>query len=629
MPNQSTDHPDNPYEGCPEPDDHEQLKTTRAIISIITEQFPEPEEIPEDAQETINYIQQQITQLKDDNLRKDELLRTQGKQLADLFEQSKRQQQEIEERKGTLTRIYRQIPSFPNVSNEEEAIDAIKGLIRAEQVTNKIIQANRKELEDWAQVGKLLIRKPETVSLTAKQSATRILEILHASLAATTMASTGPSRFSLLFPESINTADDFWRHLDDQWKRLASNPPQNNKEAQDFINKILFNPPRILPEQPCDHPQQLANALDRHITQDWEDSIDDVRQLKNRMSTLPTPTQTRSSLFKISDVPKFTKRTEYWAYRTALERFFSAISEPDSTEYGMALNRIIASWESEDVRIAAGHWDINPLLRYDLYDPNTDATTTHIRNWNQLKTAFLKACDQKFLTVTFAEDSIKDLNKVRPKPGQTPMDFLLDFETAVENRNSAARLKGIPIATHSEVTGQLLRVIPAYVRDQLRITQGMHLENLTLAQLRQPLITVWTYTPDPRPTFKNNNPRVHNVPTNTGNPGPNNNQRDQVKDRLCGLRCSYDFPNPPVPQDLRGRIYFAEGRDDNNAAEQRNTRCQQADVCESCRRNRAAHRPGQTFRPVLAFRRPRRIMAAPNHTQLEEAPPRAPTPQLL
>lgn len=386
------------------------------------------------------------------------------------------------------------------------------------------------------------------------------------------MTNPQPNRLTLLFPPE-ETIETFWNRIPAP-RRRGRPVPQNADELRQAMADMLINDPA----------EPTAPQTPGFLAATGE-----------------------TSLFKIADVPKFTKRAEYWSYRVALERFFSAITEPPPRLFGTALNRIIASWEADDVRTVAGHWKIEPLLHYQRHDHDADGNEVIYeipRNWKQLQKAFLKSCDEKFLDATITEDSVRDLNNTRPRPGQKPADFLLDFDAAVAKRNDTALLAGTPAMTTPETTAQLIRVMPNHVRSELRknlAMQGKIMENMTLAELKTPLIYTWTYTPAPE---SKRGPKVSTIPgqTNAGSQPTRGN--NEVKMRRCGINCSYDQPSPAVPQELRGALYWKGGvpAQQNQAAEERNHRARAANICESCRRPRGYHRQGQNFIPIREFR---------------------------
>jgi hypothetical protein len=456
------------------------------------------------------------------------------------------------------------------------------------------------------------------------------------------LASQTMSRLTMIFPEGVTNPSDFWNMLNDAWKQ-GRDVPTTAEEARDFITSILTQPPPSAPAS-CTHPQELASTILLPPGTAWDACLQEAENLLHRANAPPpvsapglAPAPQRDDLFKVSDVPKFTKRAEYDTYRSQLRRFFDSIPEPRPDQFGMAMNRIISSWDATDVRSAALDWDVDRILIYTYIDPATDLPVSRPRTWSELKTKFIASCDAMFLEVTATEDAIKALNNTRPKPGQGPMDFLLDFEAAVARRNNMARVNNMPVLSDTEITAQLLRVLPSVVRDELRKTfmtrpaaTGVNApENYTVAELRQPLVYIWTYTKATTPAKPaghngHSNPRRSAAPSVT----------PEVKDRSCGLRCSYDSPAPAVPAALRGPIYDKPSFDDaqRRAAQRRNSDCRAANVCEACRRPRSAHPRGSVFKEVRAWGTTPRALPAPATPSevfaARAAAPRPPTPHV-
>jgi len=454
------------------------------------------------------------------------------------------------------------------------------------------------------------------------------------------MATPAPATRLSFYLEEGASASDSWNRIHEQ-HRIGRATPTTKEQLEEAITEILSSAP---PD--CQHPRELANVLTvgTNPGQPWVDSLRRVQSLMIE-PTPATPGQLaatgEASLFKISDVPKFAKRSEYWGYRVALERFFSSVTEPPERMFGTALNRIISSWESDDVRTAAGHWDIEPLLTYPYTNRDARGNETIIqieRNWSELKEAFLHACDDMFLELTITEDSVANLNNTRPKPGQKPADFLLDFDAAVVKRNKTARIAGTPVLSDLSITDQLLRVIPKHVRDTLRHSLAMQIpsrkpENMTLSELKPFLIYTWTYANSQQKESKPVAARTRAQPTTLAKTQGGGNQ---VTQRKCGLIVSYDSA-PAVPMELRGGLYHSPRNTPQQNAE--NARRRQlavvSRVCEFCRRPQSQHHAsGPDFKMVLPARSmndqpvQRRVQIDLPHPRIEDVTGQ-PSPLLL
>ena len=411
---------------------------------------------------------------------------------------------------------------------------------------------------------------------------------------------------------SSQVTQEIWDDLPAHWKDPLR-PPRDTDDLLETIRPWY---------EGCNHPSDLARHLYFDASTPWEDSTREVDRLINQGPTTSfAPAATTSDpLFKISDVPTFTRRSEYVSYRATLRRFFDSITEPALHQYGVALNRIITAWTAEEIRRTAANWDVTGILM-------TPPPHNRQRTWEEVKTSFLEACDNKFLELTVAQEAIKSFIGTRPKKDQKPMDFLLDFEAATEHRETAAHIFGLPSLLPQEVIGQLLRVIPSPVRDQLRLVLSSQNpprmpENMTYNEIRLPLINVWTYMPQPAA------PRAssHNVAGNrTQNPRNLPGAADQVQTRSCGLRSSY-ATSPAVPPHLQGPLYFKPGAtpEQNNAARGRNEAAVRGNICEACRRPQNQHPAGSTFKAVQPWRTPpgrTNALPAPSGRLALPAPP--------
>jgi hypothetical protein len=296
-----------------------------------------------------------------------------------------------------------------------------------------------------------------------------------------------------------------------------------------------------------------------------------------------------AALFKVSDVPKFEKRSDYTSYRVALQLFFDGTVAPPADLFGTALNRIMASWTDPTVRQAAVGWKNAPLLI------NANGS---LRPWGEVTKAFLLACDKKFLSSVAYENATRAWYAVRARENMDPLDFFLDFEAAANTLNEMSEIFGLPKLSDHEINSQLLRVIPAFVRDSLRHSLKMMFpprrpETLDFNNLRERIIDTWSYAPKPSaaaPRARTN--RAGTPPGQTSGSSSalvvsgQNAPRNEARMRQCGLVVSYDTA-PAVPSRLRGPIY--DNGTPNPEISARREACVQAGVCEYCRRPRSEH----------------------------------------
>jgi hypothetical protein len=507
-------------------------------------------------------------------------------------------------------------------NDEREAADIVAGDLRKanerleqQQARIELLQDELAALRDKTNLQPILDLFPASLFQDTNRRpytiARRIEPIIQRALAMTTpgessgqpeetpqafgFSSRPVSRFSVHLPTGT-TWSTIWSSIPES-RRQGFNEPTNESDFLAWLNAEIFTETPA-PEPAlvrCEHPRQLATELGAPAEQGWEVSLEEVRAHVEHIcpATAPVPptpgfaARSEASLFKVSDVPPFEKRDEYWSYRTSLKRFFQGTIEPPTHLFGTALNRILASWTDDAVRRASSTWDISALLTYE-----TDTAlgrTTLTRSWTQLKDAFVAACDEKFLSPTIFEDLTVKWYNCRPREGMTPINFFLDFEAATAARDEAAKLLGYPELSEREKVAQAVRVLPAYVRNAMRM-HNLHIDNMSSKDFKDLAIQQWTYAPKPAAS----NTRARLAPRSTNAlPAPalqSRRDNNDVRMRRCGLIVSYDTA-PAVPAHLRGSIYADDNRDLNLLREivTRRNACIQANVCEYCRRPRSEH----------------------------------------
>jgi hypothetical protein len=367
------------------------------------------------------------------------------------------------------------------------------------------------------------------------------------------------------------------------WQAIPESIRGSEPEPQDLatLNAFLTR----IPLGSCTHPTELGTVLN-NPAQEWNTSLDVVRDL---MTAAPPPaqvTEARTKLFKTSEVPEFKDTTQYEAFRTQLKSFFQAEDEPAPHEFGRAMRRVLTSFKDPVAIAAQAGWDISPLVHH---------------TWTQTQEAFLSALDKKFQKATILEDAIADYMKCRPKESELPSDFFNRFEAVTNQRREIEKRKGMtPEQQLSDqaVTSRLLAVVPRYLVDNVRLAMarnGQILEVQPLSVLRPEFERAWAYVQppppkNPRPTPANPQGRQRQGPARqTPTAGMN-----EVKERTCGLIVSYDTA-PAVPAALRGSLYSPT--DPGSAA--RRSLASRMKVCEYCRRPKDQHQPsGPRFKEV-------------------------------
>ncbi len=332
----------------------------------------------------------------------------------------------------------------------------------------------------------------------------------------------------------------------------------------------------------CGHPRTLALTLGAHQDQSWEDSIRQVVSLLNQAAT--SASQTGGRVFKASEVPEFKDSADYWNWRCQFRRFALSQDVPTGS-LSQALNRVLQQFTGPNTSPLAQSWNIATTLG--------DAYT-----WDQAWQALIDKTDVNYLPQDIYSRQIRNWNSTRPKPGDSPQDFLVRFRANLWTLEEAAILKNVPPPAGAEVMRQFMRVIPDHLRNEC-VKLIPNLEAGPLDAHAPRILEIWATTPSPTAARP---PRAASAPIQ-GRPAPRTTNNEK-RLRRCGVNCSYDEPAPRVPDEYRGALYWKATADPaaNFQAQNRNTRARGANLCESCRRPRDYHRAGQTFMPIRDYR---------------------------
>jgi hypothetical protein len=371
---------------------------------------------------------------------------------------------------------------------------------------------------------------------------------------------------------------------------------RHSKEAAPTTSVELLQALRNLVS--CQHPEELAHTLSAPDSQDWEISIGQVQDLLDQPAQAPSVINGRSTLFKASDIPRFTNTKEYDDFRSSLLLFLQSTEYPARHEFGMALVRILSTFEDPVARQAAKGWDTRRLI--------------HPTSWEITYNSFIQALDDKFQSATLLQDTKIEWMKCKPKPDEKPSDFFNRFEALTSQLQDVQIRMNAPVLSDVVITERLLLVLPRYLTDDARQTfarTGDMLELKTPRELRKYFEISWTYLP--RPAATGHNTKTNYQTANNRNT-PITQGRNEVRPRPCGLIVSYDS-SPAVPEALRGSLYpdpRNPSNDIGNAA--RRQRCAQQNVCTYCRRPQAEHQSsGPNFKPVTLDSRIRQTPAVP------------------
>jgi hypothetical protein len=173
-----------------------------------------------------------------------------------------------------------------------------------------------------------------------------------------------------------------WNHIPEKLRRLpeGAHPPSTFVELADALRHLGS----------CRHPQELAQALGLAEETDWATSLESLRGLVEHRCPVTTITpETRSRLYKASDVPVFANTADYEGFRSSLLMFFQSADAPLPHDYERALLRVLISFKDPIAHKAALYWDVTPFISDD---------------WTSTYTVFVAFLDSKFQSITILDD---------------------------------------------------------------------------------------------------------------------------------------------------------------------------------------------------------------------------------
>lgn len=363
------------------------------------------------------------------------------------------------------------------------------------------------------------------------------------------------ARMSLDPTPGINLAA-FWTDIPEA-VRGNSPMPTSEDDARAFLRSLTnvhSNPNH------CTHPVELATTLNKP-QQNWQDSLEEVEQLVLQPApaaptgipvfmtkTAPTPEQ---GLFKSTEVPSLTKKSNYWTWRSATQRFLEGVTVRDDQVH-FALTRIVGRFEGE-VTERASNWNLR--------------TISHLP-WTQAYALFFAELDRMFLAPDYYNKELAKFYSCKPTPGQTAQDFLGSFQTRVQTLNAVANVQNEPPLDDREIARQLLRIIPGNIRGILQMHEE-HVNALSLDRLIHRLTTLWNNAPTTLTGSSNNQNK--NTTSRAAIPSETTHSFGTCNKPCWGT-------SPEVPQEKRGL-----------ARPGGILRKELKDVCLKCRRGKAAH----------------------------------------
>ncbi|RYN85842.1 hypothetical protein AA0119_g13065 [Alternaria tenuissima] len=186
-----------------------------------------------------------------------------------------------------------------------------------------------------------------------------------------------------LTPEDCAT---IWNSIPEEFRCLpeGAHPPSTFVELLEALRHFVC----------CRHPQEAAQALGLAEETDWETSLEKVRGLvEHRCPVTTLIPETRSRLFKVSDVPVFANTGDYEGFRSSLLRFFQSGDAPLPHDYERALLRVLISFKDPIAHEVALTWDVTPFIRDD---------------WISTYTVFVAFLDSKFQSITIETDILEE-----------------------------------------------------------------------------------------------------------------------------------------------------------------------------------------------------------------------------
>jgi hypothetical protein len=451
-------------------------------------------------------------------------------------------------------------------------------------------------LDSWVQVGRTILQKgPFDTPPTPGETRLHAENLVKALSASILLARGGTLHGSMspppgkqpagsgMFQGQLTAADCkvIWNALPAEYRHLqeGENAPSTSVE---LIAMLMNNVRCFHVEENHDDLGDLAQGLD------WEVNREVVRGLAGHECPAHQVSTTRSTLFKASEVPKFTNTKEYDDYRSSLLMFFQSTETPARHEFGTALLRILSTFEDPTAKQAAKGWNVRPLC--------------HTSSWEITYRQFLAALDDKFQSATLLQDTKIEWMKCRPRENERPTDFFNRFEALTTQLQDVQARLGAPELSPTVVSERLLLVLPRYLTDDARqnvARTGEMLELKSPKELRKYFEISWTYLPKPAATGHNTKA---NYQTGNTRAAPVAQGGNEPRQRKCGLFNSYET-SPAVPHALRGSLYPDPKNPDRDAANlARHADCLRQNLCQSCRRPRNQHPVGTNFQEIKPLR---------------------------
>ncbi|MFS5904745.1 hypothetical protein STN76_10455 [Streptococcus agalactiae] len=340
-------------------------------------------------------------------------------------------------------------------------------------------------------------------------------------------------------------------------------PAQLNKES---IIASLWNwrgtQPQVAYKTPttenlgCRHPRELRTELGEEESTTWERCLQIVADLIRRPQAQETqlyavePTR----CFRSSDVPTFDDPDNYWTWRATFKRFALAEQVSDNAQ-NTAIARVLGRFTGKAAEIARP-WQIQDIV---------------LNNWHQTLNRFLSYADMRLLDVEFFDNQIKKWRGMRPRPGQSGLEFLRDFESQYLTINEVAQTLDRPLLEQGEMIRQAIAVLPAGVRNLLRLQQ-QNPDLMTPKQFFDSTIIAWNFVQNE----ERRSGKTHHTPARELRPSPARATGSPFS-LPCNKPC-FDS-SPALPHHLRGKIRNQNGQVIEHYK----------NLCFRCRRDESEH----------------------------------------
>lgn len=342
-------------------------------------------------------------------------------------------------------------------------------------------------------------------------------------------------------------------------------PSQLNKES---ILAALWNwrsrQPQVAYKTPtaetlgCRHPTELRMELGEENTTTWERCLEIVRNLVRQPlpqeSTLYAVEPTRC--FRASDVPPLDDPDQYWTWRATFKRFATAEQVSDNA-LNTAIARVLGRFTGKAADLARP-WQIQDLV---------------LGNWPQTINRFLAYADMRLLDAEYFDNQIRKWRGMRPRPGQTGLEFLREFESQFLTINEVAQTMDRPELAQGEMIRQAIAVIPAGVRNLLQLQQ-QNPDLMSPKQFFDSTIIAWNFVQ--KEEKRSNYQSRPTASAREARPTPARATGSPFS-LPCDKPC-FDTA-PALPNHLRGKIRNAQGQ---VIEHYRN-------LCFRCRRTEAEH----------------------------------------